>query len=323
MPHKGLFTQGVAVLFDRAVELDALANALARFQVQNQRSGSESWEISGPSLLLPLAPAGGDAAKKGAVAVDTVAQPWPDHMGDPKDESTLFGAWSMGHFGPGAYPGGLQRATQQCWHWQQGPALAQLHTAFVRIRTSYAFGAKDDDPVIPENYDAVAELMHVTAVARAILNLPGALCYFNPNGETLHSAETIDEKLAVHRQTSTLPQQLWCNVRLIRLGDCQPWMFMDTVGMSQLDAIDHEAVFCEGYDLSDVSSFLRNVANYVFQRGQVIKDGDTINGPGEISWQACQYSDPLYDPPRDVLRWLPCDGSEVPPALIGGGDGLH
>ncbi|MDJ0847938.1 MAG: hypothetical protein QNK04_06055 [Myxococcota bacterium] len=41
-------------------------------------------------------------------------------MGDPQREPLLMGAWSMGHFGPFAYPGGLERAAQQCWGWAPG-----------------------------------------------------------------------------------------------------------------------------------------------------------------------------------------------------------
>jgi hypothetical protein len=41
-------------------------------------------------------------------------------MGDPKLDPMTFGAWSMGHFGPLAYPGGLGGARQHAWSWQTG-----------------------------------------------------------------------------------------------------------------------------------------------------------------------------------------------------------
>ena len=235
----------------------------------------------------------------------------------------LFAAWSMGHFGPGAFPGGLQRATQNCWHWEDGAAVAQRHTSFVRIRTSYVLGAEGDDPVMPPDYDPVAELLFSTAIARAILNVPGALCYFNPNGEMLHTAEAIDSALAEQRDSGTLPQHLWCNVRLVRLSDQEPWMLMDTVGMDQLDRVDHEALFGDDYDPSQVARFLRSIADYLLQRGPVIKDGDTASGPGEVDWQARTFSDPIYQPPRDVMRWLPLDGSKAPPALTQAAKTVH
>jgi hypothetical protein len=47
------------------------------------------------------------------MAIDTVDRPWPDDMGDPKENAEVFAAWSMGHFGPYTYPGGLQRLMGQ------------------------------------------------------------------------------------------------------------------------------------------------------------------------------------------------------------------
>lgn len=318
MPHKGLFTQGAVVFFETEPSLDALAGVLTDFGVASRRPASEDWAISGPSLRLPFRP-----EHNGAVAVDIVSRPWPDHMGDPRDEPMLFAAWSMGHFGPGAFPGGLQRAMQNCWHWEDGAATAKRHTSFVRIRTSYAFGAGSDDPVMPSDYDPVAELLFSTAIARAILTLPGALCYFNPNGETLHSAAAIDGGLAEHRSSGSLPQHLWCNVRLVRLSDHEPWMLMDTVGMDQLDRVDHEALFGDDYEPSEVAGFLRSIADYLIQRGPVIKDGDTASGPGDVDWQARSFSEPIYQPPRDVMRWLPLDGAEVPWALAEKAETVH
>lgn len=318
MPHKGLFTQGAVILFESSPSLDALEAALSDFEIGARRDASGEWTMSGPSLLLPYRP---DA--NGAVAVDVVSRPWPDHMGDPKDESTLFGAWSMGHFGPGSFPGGLRRAIENCWHWEHGPAVAERHTSFVRVRTSYAFGAGPDDPVIPAEYDPLAELLFSTAVSRAVLNTPGALCYFNPNGEMLHCAEAIDRGLVEHHKSGAVPQDLWCNVRMVRLSDHEPWMLMDTVGMDQLDRIDQEAIFTDAYDPSQVAGFLRSTADYLLQRGPVIKNGDTASGPGDIDWQARNFSEPIYLPPRDVMRWVPLDGVEPPGALVGDTPTVH
>src|SRR6186713_1309633 len=154
MPHKGLFTQAAVVLFEREPTLDVLQKALAEFTVAGRRAPAEHQEMSGPSLLVPFRP-----EHRGAVAVDIVSRAWPDHMGDPKAAPILFAAWSMGHYGPGAFPGGLERAMQNCWHWDGGSALVARHASFVRIRTSYAFGAKSDDPVLPPDYDPSQELL--------------------------------------------------------------------------------------------------------------------------------------------------------------------
>src|SRR5579872_4990300 len=104
---KGFFTQGVCVLSDRPASLSDIEPALEGFDIHSRKDASESWAIGGPALVVAYR-----AESNGFVAVDTVDHCWPDHMGDPKNEPTLFGAWLLRHFGPYAYPGSLQRAAQ-------------------------------------------------------------------------------------------------------------------------------------------------------------------------------------------------------------------
>jgi hypothetical protein len=127
------------------------------------------------------------------------------------------------------------------------------------------------------------ELVFVTEIAEGILTLPGALCYFNPNGECLHPAESVSGLLARHKGPGPAAQELWSNVRIYDVTEDPSWCLMDTVGMWQLDVPDHEACFAKSrYDPSEVSLFLRNAADYVCQRGPVIRDGGTMDGPGGI-----------------------------------------
>jgi hypothetical protein len=134
---KGFFTQGVCVLLERPASLDEIEPPLDGFDIRSRRDATESWEFGGPTLVVTYR-----AESNGLVAIDTSDRCWPDHMGDPKNETTLFGAWGMGHFGPYAYPGGLQRAAQQCWSWEPGRTIPDRHKAFVRIRSSYVFGTE-------------------------------------------------------------------------------------------------------------------------------------------------------------------------------------
>jgi hypothetical protein len=63
--------------------------------------------------------------------------------------------------------------------------------------------------------------------------------------------------------------------------------------------------------------FLRNAASYVLDHGPAIKDGDTMDGPGAIPWQAATVENGLADPPREVLRWLPLDRLRRPAGIQG------
>jgi len=310
---KGFFSQGLVVLFDRVPTLDELAGAIAPREVAKRLEQGREWAFGGPSLLTPFRP-----EANGYVSIDIVSRQWPDRMGDPKTDSMVFGAWSMGHFGPYTYPHGLARARAQSWHWAAAGATAGRHTAFVRIRCSYVFGARPDTPVLPQDYSPLPEILFVTEITDAILAIPGALCYFNPNGECLYPREGVAELITRHKGPGPAALELWSNVRMFQLPADTSWLLMDSVGMWQLDVPDHEACFPKDqYDPSEVARFLRNAADYVCDQGPVIKNGDTMDGPGALHWQAATFENGLADPPREVLRWLPRDGRPRPAGIQG------
>jgi len=315
MPIKGRFTAGACVLFERPVSLEQLNAALAGFDVVNTKPDVTEWALGGPSVTLAFRP-----NVNGLVVVDTVDRPWPDHMGDPKNETKLFGAWSMGHFGPFAFPGGLKRAAQQSWGWEDGKTAPERHSAFVRILASYVLGpVSGDAPIFPPEYDPLEELNFVTLVALTVAQLPGAVCYFNPNGESLRDAATVENSLQFAEQNELPPLDVWCNVRLFNVGE--GWLVMDTVGNGQLglpDLPDLEVCVQGGknYNLQDVDAFLRNTTLYLLQNGEVIKDGDTLDGPFNVKWRARVRKMSLIDPPRRMLRLFPEDGTQPPAVLM-------
>ncbi len=303
---KGIYTQGVCILLDRPASLDQLEGALADFEIVKRSDTSDAWEFGGPTLVIAYRP-----EVNGLVAVDTISKPWPDHMGDPTEETMIFGAWSMGHFGPFTFPGGLQRAAQQSWLWKEGKTMPERHKAFVRIRSSYVFGVGDNAPVLPKEYAAIPELEFVTKIATSLLGVPGSLCYFNPNGEVLRDQDGLREALNFAWSNNFPPLDIWSNVRLFNINP--EWSLMDTVGNGQLDIPDVEACFhSTSYDFNEVDEFLRNVSLYLLGDGEPIDDDDTMEGPGDIAWQSHRFENGIGDPPRAVLRWLPLDDRPVP-----------
>ncbi len=310
---KGFFTQSAVVLAERAFDLGELERALDGLTIARriEAEGARSWMGGTPTLLLPFRP-----EVNGHVAVDIVDALWPDAMGDPKAEAELFGAWTLGWFGPFAYPGNLERAVAQAHGWPDAARVVARHRSFVRIKSSYVFGASPSAPVLPPEYDALAELRFVTEVARRILGVTGSLCYFDPNGESLQPATTVDEQLAHDAGHGLPPLPLWANARLFNLEDADGWLMVDTIGMRQLDVVDHEACFNgDRFDIGEVVSFLRNATYYVQQNGPVIKDGDTMDGPGGVRWRGMHFDESIAPAPRPVLRWIPLDGAEPPARL--------
>jgi len=307
---KGIFTQGLVVLLKSAQKIDALRQHLFGYKIGKQVDGlGEPW-LSGPAVIVEYRP-----EVNGLISVDTVSAPWPDHMGDAKTESMLFSAWAMGHFGPLTFPSGMRRAAEQCWSWQNGREAVDSHAAFVRLRLSYTFGADGDARVMPADCDPEHELLFLTKMASALLESESALCYFNPNGEVLLPKAALDAALKHHAAEDVLPINLWSNVRMFKLDE--QWLLMDSVGNGQLDTLDHEAAFPkEAFSPNEVAGFIRNMTLYVLEKGDVIKDGDTAEGPGDVNWQAKRFEKGISDPPRQVLRWLPLGQKGIPEFLL-------
>ena len=320
MPHKGLHTQVLVVLLRRPVSLQTIELQLKDFKIAGRAEIAPKWLMGGPScavaprlsVAVPYRP-----DVNGYAWIDVVSGSWPDKMGHAEVDPEVFAAWGMGYFGPGAWPGCLERACQHSLQWPDGRFLPLQHRAFLRIRCSYLFGADGEAPVMPKDYEPFQELKFVTRIAVALVRLPEVLCLFNPSGECVRDAGGFLDSLSYHESVSLPPLDVWSNVRFFRFTDMKPeWSLMDTVGMIQLDAPDHEAWFESGaYAPGEVGNFLRNASAYVMKHGPVINDGDTMNGPGNANWQAFGVKEGRVVPPRPVVRWFPLDQRKAPAEL--------
>jgi hypothetical protein len=312
-PRRGTFQQGVCVLLEAAPTVAAVTKLLTGdFEVlrvsEPSASSQSSWEFGGPWALLDYR-----SELNGLVQVDVVDRAWPDGMGER--DSTLFGAWALGHFGPCTYPGALERAVANAWTWPAARTLAPRHAAFLRVRLSYLFGAAPQALIKPEGADPLDELRFATQVQLALMALPGALAAFNPNGELLLSAELLRQRLERDRRGEATAVDAWANVR--RYRPAEGWLLFDTVGLGQLDLTDHQAILPFGHpSAQEVPGLLHSMADYDVERGGVLGPGDTSTDLAGQDWVAHGEGEARVDPPRPVLRWRP-EGVEVPEALLG------
>lgn len=297
MPAR-LITQSAVVLLTSPPGEDDLGRALQGLGDLRPVPPGEGplghWLGGSPAFALPWRP-----EVHGTCVVDVIPQRWPDDMGDPKTSPELFGAWVMAQFGPLAYPGGLERASR----FSADPEPEREHRAVVRIRTTYAAGASPEDLVVPEDYDPLAELWFASTVAQKLLALPGALAYFNPNGEVLLRRAEYEEILAYHAGAGLQPLPAWVGMHLFAPEEHPGQRVMTTVGMEQLDVPDHELWLQEGSaPFEEVSRFLWNAAEYVRTSGREVRDGDTMDGPGGTRWVG-RKTESLGPRPRQVYRW--------------------
>ncbi len=90
------------------------------------------------------------------------------------------------------------------------------------------------------------------------------------------------------------------NVRLFNVGNDPGVCVMDTMGLAALSLPDLQLHF-RGLDPNDVARHLFNSAYYLFQKGDVIADGNTLDGvPRGQKWR-CQREASLVGPSRVVL----------------------
>jgi hypothetical protein len=311
---KGFFTQGVTLLTNGQTTVDDVKSALRRqgFEIVKESPAPEQWAFGGPTLIVPFLP-----QVNGYAAIDLVNHPWPDAMGDPKSDPLIFGAWSMGHFGPLAFPGGLARAQQHAWSWPAGRTIATGHRGFLRVRLSYVFGANENVALFPADYDPVAEMTFMSRAVLALLKAPGVICYFNPNGEVLRDEQSFRQVWEPCTVQQKLPLSLWMNIRFSNLNESLG--FMDTVGNGQLEVRDIEAIFpTSKYDPRDIDYYLRNVTQYLLGLDREMQTGDDIDGPGEtnLSWTTEVLDRGVIEPPRVVLRLYPNASSKIVRAAL-------
>jgi hypothetical protein len=96
------------------------------------------------------------------------------------------------------------------------------------------------------------------------------------------------------------------NVRLFRIQDDPEVVVMDTLGLHALGLPDLQCHF-RSLDTNTVANLLYNTAAYVFERGDVIADGNTISGvSGDEPWR-CQHEQALVAPARLVVDIDPGD----------------
>lgn len=311
---KGFFTQGVCLLTNGQTTIDNVKSALRRqrFEIVKELPAHEHWAFGGPTLVVAYLP-----KVNGYAAVDVVNQPWPDSRGDPKSGAVTFTAWSLGHYGPFAFPGSLARARQHAWAWQPAETITEGHRGFIRLRISYIFGANEDAPVMPADYDPVAEIMFLGRAVIVLFPVPGVICYFNPNREVLRDHESFCQEWDAYMEQQTMPLPLWMNIRFFELTE--KLGFMETVGNAQLDTCDLEAVFPSAkYDPEDIDYYLRNVTHYLLDLDRELNSGERIDGRGEsnLSWTREVLDEGVVEPPRRVPRLYPkADSKAVRQAL--------
>lgn len=130
---------------------------------------------------------------------------------------------------------------------------------------------------------------------------PDCEAFYFPSSGKLFTAESVrrDETEGTNRFI-----YFGVNVRFFNVQDSED-MVVDTLGMSTLFLPDLQYHF-HGMNPNWVVNHAYNVAAYLLGSGNVIADGETVDGvvdgemSSELHW-SCRYEDALIQPPRELL----------------------
>ncbi|MDB6140766.1 MAG: hypothetical protein JWO94_3838 [Verrucomicrobiaceae bacterium] len=303
---KGLFTQGVAVLFSEPPSLSQLRGLLEDYEITSENPlGTSHWETESASFRIACRPEVG-----GHCLLDVVSRSWPDHLSNSEREPSLHAAWNMGHFGPFAASGSLARAVEHAHRWPHAAQVAPQHLAFVRMRISYTLTGSGPPAALPPDYDPLPELEWLIKLARHISKHPRATAYFNPNGEVLLSPQGLQKVLDDAAHGEAPPLDAIVNVRLAHVAG---WQLVDTIGMGQLDLPDQEIVCPDGVSSSEeLSAFVFDAVYHMVTTEVPIVTDNSTTGPGGTEWVATLRMNSLREPGRRIVHWTETEGPYEP-----------
>ena len=76
-------------------------------------------------------------------------------------------------------------------------------------------------------------------------------------------------------------------------------MLFDTLGLTPIGLPDLQC-HCKNLEPNQIVVFMRNLAAYLFEYGDVIEDGNTVEGIHHEKW-VCRKEDAIISPMRVVL----------------------
>lgn len=92
------------------------------------------------------------------------------------------------------------------------------------------------------------------------------------------------------------------NVRYFQVGGADDTILMDTVGMQAIGLPDLQRV-ASGTDPEELGRRLHYYVRYMWDNGDVFKDGDTVDGAGGASWR-CERAPAHAPPERSIISFL-------------------
>jgi len=183
----------------------------------------------------------------------------------------------------------LESALQQTWDWPEARTTVSKCCATMFVTDLMASGLE---------YKTRLALFH--SVVLSVLELtPSLAIHWLPSQRVVDPQAYLNSKrTGTETYKPTFPA---VNVRFFKAENRAPGeMLADTLGLAALGIPDLQCHFA-GLDLSDVGNALYGYGCYLFEHGDIIANGDTVQGITEDQRWVCRHEKALVPPERVVI----------------------
>lgn len=178
-------------------------------------------------------------------------------------------------------------AFQQNWHWDSANETAKKCKYEVLVTDMLS-------RTLPYKQRLKLIMNFLVAVVKA---LDPDVVYSMPGQKIINPQELIN------KWSQSEPELLYgiCNVRLYNItGGDKEELLMDTIGLNSLGLPDFQMRFSI-FEAPVIANLLWNNAYYIYEQGDIIENGNTIEGIENGSKWKCEKTIALWTPERVVL----------------------
>ncbi|WP_291146511.1 DUF4261 domain-containing protein [Flavobacterium sp. UBA7680] len=182
-------------------------------------------------------------------------------------------------------------AFQQNWHWSEANEIVEKCNYEILITD---FMSRN----LPHKERVNLYMTFLTAVTK--VTQPNAIYSF-------HGEKIVDPvQLIENWESGQKPiLDVLCNIRLYNISDSENnELIMDSVGLHSFGLPDFQIQF-SGFEANDIANLLWNYVYYVFEYGDIIENGNTLEGIESGSKWKCQREISTLSPERVVINVLP------------------
>lgn len=179
----------------------------------------------------------------------------------------------------------------QCWTCENPQALLKRCSYEIMVNDFMAGGLSclERTKILAQYIDVLLEIF------------PTCIALYWPHSQKLMPVEAYKNSQWYNPDFHFLDGGL--NVRFFNVQDSED-MVVDTTGFTALGIPDLQIHFHD-LDHNFVIHYIHNFASYLFMNGDIIKDGETMDGRNEFERWGCYHEDCLIGPPRVVLDVCP------------------